>query len=474
MVVLGLIAGMWLFALIEPENLLGVIFLEAITVPFLVVALRWRQRLTRRLADLPGQEVRQPEESPESLALRAPPFPYDPLARHELVLRPRAIWRVVLVVGPLIAMAWFLKVSYDEAEIIPQIWFLALQFGVLALMLLRSRVVVAGGALWRRSFRRYNGVDLASLQSVELTRASYLKNEGLVRKVLRVRDRAGRMVTLKPALWSNGARPLLAGLGAVARQQGLILDQRTSEAIDQAASRAPIGFDWTATVGLRGPLETEAPASPAGKPRPLLVVGSLGAAALLLAISFAASSATNRWLRAERCERDRHLWTPAPVPAPAPSPNLEVIASQVADAGLSEGRPELFLLDPSSLANEHNTVAVRRGAQRLSQGVLVQWLAGQELQSEVYIEQFDSPASANQFHQAYGEDHCRNDKAFAVPQLDGAVGFRCRCDGDVVDDRVSFVRGDVRVQSIVWTVPRGDNHQRAVTLAEHALRALGG
>ena len=414
----------------------------------------------------------------------APPLRYDPLAQRDLILRPHPVLRVVSVVGPAALTAWLLKVSWDEAAIDPRVLLLPAQFLLLVVIVLRAQVVVAGGALWRRSFRRYAGIDLGALDAVELRRARYLKQEGLVRTMLHVQDRSGRTLALKPALWSGGARPLLAGLGSLARQQGVVLDQRTSEAVDRAQADLQSTPAWVANVGLRpdGPATEPLPASSfwlrrdehgrpkKGQPQWLvilpIILGLVFGGAL-----YGSRVATDR-LRSARCDRSRHLWEGTQSGSPSPV-SLDAMADRLVGASASLGQPQRYRLDPSDLANEHNTEAVQRDALRLREGLVIEWVVGQTVEAHVYLERFDSAASAVQFHRDYAEDHCRADRAFAAPAVPGSVGFRCSCEGDVVNDRVSFVRGDLRVQAIVWTVPRGSDHERAEALAAQAMRVLG-
>src|SRR5438105_2246724 len=151
----------------------------------------------------------------------APPFPPAPLSFSSmsvptLDLRPRRVFVVAAVVVPVLLLALLLKLSYDAATFDPRIALFAVYAVAYGVAAVRARVRVSDGVLWRRSLGRYSGVRLDALDAVVIGRARYLRREGVLRTILRVSDRDGRSLTLKPAVWQRHARPRPAGLATLA------------------------------------------------------------------------------------------------------------------------------------------------------------------------------------------------------------------------------------------------------------------
>src|SRR5207253_2983785 len=160
-------------------------------------------------------------------------------------------------------------------------------------------------------------------------------NEGWVRTIVRVRDRDGRTVTFKPALWQQGARPALAGLRVLAANQGIALDDRTARALERATDREGVPPGWASLAIAGGDLELAEPAVP-----------------------------------------------------------METIASRISDPALTSGSRNLYRIGPSALFDRHNTRAVQRDAGKLVDGLLVQWSDRGGLRDEVYLERFASALDA--------------------------------------------------------------------------------
>jgi hypothetical protein len=181
----------------------------------------------------------------------------------------------------------------------------------------------------------------------------------------------------------------------------------------------------------------------------------------MLFVQRAGSSA----LVSARCDRGAHLWNHPP-DYPTATFGTGNVRDFIPLSPLLDGEPVSYSLAPDGLANKHNTAAVRRDAQDLVRGFVLRYGEGHSAGVDLQFEDFGTHANATRFQFDYAEDHCREgDTAFAVPAVPGAVGFRCPCEGDIVDDRVSFVRGTTRMQVIVWGLDAREGHEWATEVA---------
>ena len=412
----------------------------------------------------------------------APRLVYDESRTTALIVRPRWLLAVLGVIAPVAGLALLLTLSYDAASFDPRIAMVAVYAVIGPLSVLRARLVVAGGALWRRGLsRRLSGVELEHLAAIEVRRARFFKHEGWVRTVAVVTDQSGRSVSFKPLLWSGGASELLAGLATLARAQGLELDQATAERLARASASTPnVASTWSSPVvsyeAARGS-SFWIRVDETGKPsrvqwRLLLAVVAMIVVAFPAALTVGGKG--TQAVRSLRCSNDRHLWSHPDVAPAASVPDPDVLGEGLSARAVHPGTIYGYPLAPRNVANEHNTTAVQRDAERLVPGSqLVQWTDGGQLRAEVYIELFDSPDAAIAFQRDYAEDHCHlGDRAFATTEIPGGVGFRCQCSGSVVDDRVSFVRGSTRIQAIEWVVPERAGHEAAIDLARQVLQVM--
>ena len=483
-VILVLLALLWLAALTEPGNGAGVVILELLTCLPLALMVRWRRKLTRKLRELPAP-VSQEEGAAPAAVMVAPPLRCRAVALPDLTVRPRLVGRLAATVIPTLFLALLLKLSYDDATFDPRIPFFALQVLWVSVVVWRARLIVAQGVLWRRRFIGYTGVELGALAEVKVLRANPLKQEGIYRTMLEVRDRAGHVVAFKPALWTHGARPLIAGLATIAQHQALDLDEVTHTKLDRAASKEAMTPPWAFNAASWPVVASEPPApqrstfwirrDDLGQPKKaqpqliLPVVAILAASVPVLV--FVGRTGTQR-VRDMRCRNDRHLWA-ADTPAATSLATPLDIANRIRSAGSNHGVAALYRLQPSNLANAHNTPSVRRDAQALRDGYLVEWSDGSAPTASVYVERFDTASSAARFHRDYAEDHCHvGDIAFATPSINGGMGFRCSCTDERVFERVAFVRGAVRVQAIAWNIPAKEGHDRSIALAALAARSF--
>jgi hypothetical protein len=405
-----------------------------------------------------------------------------PTGLPDLELRPRALFQLLAVVVPAAALGLLVWLSYSDGYFDPRILLLLIYAVAYPLVVLRARLVVADGSLWRRSFFGYQAVTLGDLAQLELRRPRYLKREGVVGPLVEVSDRRGRTLLFKPRYWQQGARPLLAGLRAAAATGGATIDEASEARLAQRLKYDEgIPPAWAATVASASALEVEVPASSApakstfwvrrdelGRPRkaqPQLLLPMIGLLAVTVPAMMVVSRVGTHQLRSVRCSRDRHLWSNLPA-APEPRASTAALAEGVVTSRATAVAPTIFRIRSTDLWNSHNTDAVRADAGRLLDGYVIQWTDGGQVQAEVFIERFASATDAMQFHRDYAEDHCHaGDRAFAVHEIVGAVGFRCPCKSDTVDDRVSFVRGPIRLQAIVWDVRTRDGHDAAISLA---------
>lgn len=489
--ILAVVALLWLAALTEPGNVAGVVILEVITVVPLALVVRYRRGVAARIRALPTHEPTAPAAGGEPAPLPPwPPLRFDPSRQPDLVLHPR---RGLVVTGLVLSAAFIalmLKLSYDSATFDPRIALLPLYAVGLGVAGFRGRIVVSGGVLWRRRFGSPAGVDLRELQVIRIGRARFFRREGFIRTILRVEDRHGRAVSMKPVLWAGGSSVLLAGLAGAARAQGVTLDDRTRKAVERASARAgdaPMAWAYrlgpaSAAAGGADP-EREPPAPArstlwtrrdehgvARKVQLQRLVPMLLVAVLMIPATIVVGNAGTRKVRSLRCRNDRRLWI-APVADPPVAGGAGQIAVGLVWSHAWPGHGVPYVLRPDDLANRHNTATVQRDAERLTDGGLAQWSDGGRVRAEVFIERFSTPVDAVTFHRDYAEDHCHGgDVAFAVPQIPGAVGFRCGCvHRDVVNDRVSYVRGAVRVQALVYGLRSRDGHGAAIALAQVAL-----
>jgi hypothetical protein len=351
-------------------------------------------------------------------------------------------------------------------------------------------VVVQERQLRRSAFRALAGVHLEALAAVQLRRPKMSANEGFVARVLEVTDGAGNSVTLKPLWWRRGAADLGRLLNACVSRQNVTVDQRTRDWLRKCVARSSASAPrWTTQAPAPDAATTLVPAAaepskstfwvrrnPDGTPKKLqlqLLLPMIGFVAVGFPVMLGVSRVGTNALVSVRCDDDRAAWTEvADVPeAFGNIAGLQLPLARTLDFGTT---PTLYSLDARGLTNKHNTAAVRADAKKLVDGWTLRWRRGAEV-IDLQAEDFGSHANAVRFQQDYAEDHCgEGDKAFAVPAIKGAVGFRCPCDGEVVNDRISFVRGQMRFQAIVWGVPRGASHDRAVTVATRVAEIVDG
>jgi hypothetical protein len=506
---------LWLTALTKPGNVAGVLELEALTVVALGVVLFRLRRLRSRLTRLetragPSIEGRASMHATElsdgghydlvsaggpstSTVLPAPEVQFHKGVHPDLVLRPRVgLILLTLAVGIGMPVTIF-KLSYDQGFFDPRVVLVVLYGLLYSVLVIRARIVVSDGTLWRRAVKRYRPLSLDRLASVEFSRNRYNKNEGLLPTgVLRLADCYGRRMRLKPSLWIGGAKHLVAVVDACARSQGIALDERTDQRLSRSSGRIAHQVPaWAyGCTSPRGgvqpdPTVTTRPAASTfwtrrnadGKPKRFQaqrLIPMIAATALMLPGYVALARVGTHAVRSARCSSARRLWTNAPdFPSDGVPPSQ--VAATLAATPLFGRSGVVYRLRPADLANSHNTPAVRHDATRLFYALDVQWVGGRTVAADVQVQEFPTHADALAFQGDYGEDHCHEgDRAFATPSVAGGVGLRCTCTSTTVNDRVAFVRGRTRVQAIVWAIPANQGHERALQLASIGLAAESG
>jgi hypothetical protein len=429
----------------------------------------------------------------------------------ELSMRPRPLLLALLCAGAAGAPVGLVWASYSAARFDGRIPFVALELLVVAFFALRARYVVADRTLWRRgvsSPRTARGVRLDRLASVEMGRARYLKNQGVMRTRLVVADDEGRQIALKPALWHRGARPLMALLDICARSQGLTLDDRTAEHLSTAgqafgqdvpawayhgAARAggPVGPESDGAAGSGGPAGSDGAGTPAAPSsfwtrrdadgrlkkaqwQRLPVVFAILAAAIPV-VFFTAKVGTDA-VRSARCASERHLWGPSAAVGATATSWVSLVEMMPSAATYAGAQVRIYQLDRQRMYNSNASAAMKAAAGAMVAGADIGWTANNQRTAvaDVLVEQFPDPAAALAYQQQWGEEHChQGDLAFTPPGIAGATGFRCGCRGGAVDDRVAFLRGPIRIQATFWRARSRDGHQYADALAQSADRLAG-
>jgi hypothetical protein len=500
LVVLGVLGLFWLAALTTPGNGTGVVLLEVMTALAAVPAVLHFRTVNRRLRGAVAVGGAAPARSRQSRArggpwagidlpapLQPPALRFDPDKTPDLVLRPRLtamVGAACLLLGFPAVLLWLQwQASFFDART-PLIVFGA---GAGLVLVFRSRIVVVDRVMWRRRFRAYRPVSLDRLAFVRYSRARYLKQEGPIPTgLLRLADRYGRTTTVKPALWRGGGKQLVVIVAACVRSQTLSVDDETARRLAPPGPFDPAASAPAWAYALAPP--TEVPAT-AAAPRPSTfwtrrnpdgtqkrtqfqrLIPMIGAMIVIIPVTIVADRVGTDAIRTAHCAADRPLWTNAPDFAgePIPAADLAPAVTMLTEAGVTG---QLYRLEPSDIANSHNSTAVRRDAATMNDGLEVDWSKQNNLIDAAQIERFSSHAAALQFQRDYAEDHCHEgDRTFQPSGIPGGVGFRCSCTGTTVDDRIAWVRGDTRIQVIASAVPSRQGHGQATDLAQAVLAA---
>jgi hypothetical protein len=402
-----------------------------------------------------------------------------------LVLRPRRSFVLLGIVAIIGLPAFLFKLAYDAAELDPRIPMFTLLAPVFIAMLLRARIVVQGADARRRVWRREMTVGLDRLATVEVRRAKFFRQEGWVRTMLSVTDADGGSFTLKPFLWQRGAADFVRLLRLCAQVQGIAPDDKTREYLARRSERSHLTVPaWTrrervvtqdAPVAL--PMATTSnfwtrfnDDGSEKKFQPQRLVLLVGMGAVVLPIMFVSGRVGTDAVRSARCAADRDLWSEA-ADVPAATVDANALVERIRRQAPVPGVPFVYSLDRHGISSPGNTKAVQRDARRLVQGFTLRWGRGNDT-VDVQVEDFGTHPAALAFHRAYAEDHCHSgDDTFWTPGIPGGLGIRCNCDS-VVDDRVSFVRGAIRVQVYAWGLRANDGHDKALSVAAKVLKAF--
>ena len=447
------------------------------------------------MAEASGRPIVEPEQTDLGSYDWMPPTQPDQRRAGpvDMVFRPRFGLRFLTVLVGIGAPAGFLASSYQQLDFDPRVLLIAVYGALVICGVLRARIAVGNGQLNRRMLFGRRLVALDSLGVVQIARSRYLRRQGILpTRLAVVADRSGQAVSLKPALWQRGAGPLLATLAVCCRAQGLTIDESTEKLLGRArdawSNEVP---GWAYRPG--GEPRLPVPLPPRrmavlfdrfltardeyGHPKKYQwrrLIAILGVLGLVVPTMLFVSRAGTSAIRAARCGSASSLWANAPdFPADA---NDTTSMSTVTAAAAAEigwlGRPTLYNLAPDDLFNQYNTSAVHRDATTLAAGQDLRWQKGGTILADLQIERFPTHQAALAFQIDYAKDHCaEGDHLFATPGVLGGIGVRCQCTGTTVDDRISFVRGVMRLQAIYWVVPAGQGHQEATRMAEVAVRA---
>ena len=72
------------------------------------------------------------------------------------------------------------------------------------------------------------------------------------------------------------------------------------------------------------------------------------------------------------------------------------------------------------------------------------------------------------YDKRWGDWHClRPESSFALDGVAGSAGFRYEGGKTSYEDKVSFVRGDVRVEVITFATPDDDTHAGLAEIAQY-------
>ncbi len=391
---------------------------------------------------------------------------FDSSRHPEMSMRMRSLLVVANFVTLATPVSSLALMSYADGELNPAVPTFAIVLIAATVGSTRARIVIIDGVLWRRVLLHYRPVDLKHLASVQFRRND-------LRRQLTITDQAGHSTCLTPAQWSGGRR-LVGLVETAARWQLVEFDDRTAHAFETYPSDTAELPLWARRDA--PPLEVEWPiATEPRAPRRLQAqrfAAALGAAAVLLPLSLQVSQVGTHAIGTHKCGIARHLWTEAP-DFPTDAGDMRFAAVYAAGQAGSGRAGGVFTLDVDQIADKHNTKAVQADSAKMIEGIDVGWNDGRYATADIYFERFASHAEAAQLQRDYGEDHChRGDPIFAVDSIPGAVGVRCRCTGSIVHDKVTFVRGTVRVMAIVWNVSANDGHDAATSLAMSALDGL--
>jgi hypothetical protein len=355
-----------------------------------------------------------------------------------------------------------------------------LAIGVALILAGTSRLVVAGRALRRVTLFGGRAVSLDALAAVRTQRANVLKRQGHGEMSVVVVDRFGRSTVFKPRSWSKGARPVLALLDVCVAAQRIPVDEKTAARL--AAAREGYG-DIPAWAHRREPtpgdvprmssgssevarpplvaLVVKATSTPARRIVSLLVVlaSSLAVAAGVVGLTVAGNDLAESHFDQEHCAPNRHRWT--------------------TDADI-----ERSILDPLTEAdrmkgsNLYGTEAPNVAtltADDLLYGDSSDFVAGQYLTwgdpdnpgTSIRLEQFTSHQAALDYNRRWGDWHCRQpETSFVLPLVPGSAAFRYEAK-TADEDKVSFVRGDVRVEIITWTGTDDEAHTTLDGVAQY-------
>lgn len=408
-----------------------------------------------------------------------------------LVLRPRRIFAAVAALVALGVPAGLLWLSYQGSFFDPRMVIVVPAFVVFGGVAAAARIVVADGTLTRQLVKAHQrGTRLDALTGVRLRRPRFSRREGVPgTHVLQIDDRLGRSTMLKPVYWRHGAGELLAVLAACVRAQGIDVDERTAQALAGATER----FRDIVPAWAYRPSPTTLDDEPAAAPRdstfwtrrnpdgtprkaqPQRLVPLLLMFAVTLPLALVSGRVGTKAIRSVKCGNQSGMWS-ASADVVTSNEALVPMLFRIQRATYEGAAPKLYRLGANDLSNSKNTAAVQRDTSTLVQGVVAVWANGAQERAELQVETFPTHAAALAFQRDYGDDHCHGgDLAFHTPDVAGGVGFRTQCYRcSHVTDRVSFVRGTTRVQSIVWRVRLRDSHDAAMRLARIADGTLPG
>ncbi len=410
-----------------------------------------------------GSDESGPAPSEDPVGLPADQVGRRPQGAVDVVVRPK-LWLVVLLAVVPASAVWWTVQEFGRGRFDSRVPLYGLAVGAALIVAATSRLVVAGRTLRRVTLFGGRAVSLDALATVRTERANFLKRQGHGEITVVVVDRFGRAMVFKPRSWSKGARPVLALLDVCVAAQRIPVDEKTAARL--AAARAGHG-DIPAWAYRGASTSRDAPRTSPGLPeiarsRPLafvvkatstparrlvftfaVLVGALVVGAGVVGLTVVGNDLAASHFDQERCAPNRHRWT-------TDADVERSILDPVAEADRVKGSNFYDMEAPNVTTLTADDLLYGDSSDFVT-GQHVTWGDPDNPGTSIRIEQFTSHQAALDYNRRWGDWHCRQpETSFVLPLVPGSAAFRYEA-GTADEDKVSFVRGDVRVEVITWT-----------------------